>query len=428
MHLGRVYVESYGCSANLADSEIISGLLQRAGYEISHSPQESDVNVIVTCTVKTSTSNRMAHRITQLAKLRKPMVIAGCMPLTERSLIEVIDPSASLLGPDAIIKAVECVEAAIKGEKKAIVSRLREPKLALPRVRHNSVVGIVEIASGCLDRCSFCQVKLARGNLFSYDPEAIVQEVESAVRSGCKEIWLTSQDNGCYGKDIGTNLPSLLKKVCEVKGDFWVRVGMMNPAHVKDYVGELVEAYRHEKLLKFIHLPVQSGSDRILRLMNRRYSVEDFLNIVEQFRREISNLTLSTDIIVGFPTESEEDFQSTINLVKSIQPDVVNLSRFGPRPGTDAAKMPQLDPKVIKQRSTTLHKIIKDISQKKNQGWVGWRGEAVVDEKVKGAYVARNFAYKPILLYHNTNIGEKVKVEVIGATANCLIGKISDDD
>ncbi|MEM4297746.1 MAG: tRNA (N(6)-L-threonylcarbamoyladenosine(37)-C(2))-methylthiotransferase [Nitrososphaerota archaeon] len=423
MHLRKVYLESYGCSANLADSEIMGGLLQRAGYEISSSPQESDVNIIVTCTVKTSTANRMVHRLKQLSRLGKPLVVAGCMPLTERYAVEKIHPSASLLGPDSITKVVECVEATVRGEKKVILDRLG-PKLLLPRIRHRPIVGIVEISSGCLDRCSFCQVKLARADLVSYPPEAIVKEVEEAVRDGCKEIWLTSQDNGCYGKDIGTSLAELLRQVCEVKGDFWVRVGMMNPTHVKDRVDEFLDAYAHEKVFKFLHLPVQSGSDRLLRLMNRRYTVKDFLNIVERFRQKFPQVTLSTDIIVGFPTEGEDDFELTMKLIKTIEPDVVNLSKFGSRPGTVAAKMPQVDPNTIKERSLKLHRLIKEASLKKNRSWIGWRGEALVDEMVKGAWLARNFAYKPILLYEGLALGEKVSVEVIDATANCLVGKV----
>jgi MiaB/RimO family radical SAM methylthiotransferase len=185
--------------------------------------------------------------------------------------------------------------------------------------------------------------------------------VEDAVKDGCTEIWLTSQDNGCYGLDIGSSLPEILRKVCAVKGDFTIRVGMMNPTHIKNMADKLVDAYENEKMQKFLHLPVQSGSDKILKSMRRGYNVEDFLGIVGKFRKAFPTLTLSTDIIVGFPTETEDDFQLTVDLLKRTRPQKVNISKFGVRPETGASKMEQLPVEVVNKRSRSLYEIIKSL-------------------------------------------------------------------
>jgi threonylcarbamoyladenosine tRNA methylthiotransferase CDKAL1 len=354
----RVHGEVYGCPSNIADYEIAMGLLKESGFEISDSPQGADLNIIFTCIVKTPTEQRMVRRIQELVKLGKPLIIAGCMPKVEQKLIGGIAPNASMLGPKSIDKIVAAAKNALKGENVIFVSDSQRPKLCMPRFRKDEKVGIVEISNGCLGSCSYCIVKSVRGRLQSYSVEEIVEEVQSAVNDGCTEIWLTSQDNGCYGLDVGTSLPKLLNEVCKVPGDFTIRVGMMNPTHVKGMVDELIDAYSNEKIQKFLHLPVQSGSDRVLKSMKRGYAVEEFKDIVDKFRQAFPDLTLSTDIIVGFPTELDKDFQATIDLLKGIRPQKVNISKFGARPGTGAAEMEQLPVETVNDRSRTLHKLV----------------------------------------------------------------------
>jgi tRNA A37 methylthiotransferase MiaB len=176
MTMKKVYMEAYGCSSNLADSEIIAGLLKQHGFELVNAPTEANVNIIVTCNVKLPTSHKMIHRIKQLTKLNKPLVVAGCMPKTERDIIEKINPKASLLGPDSVQKVVDVVKAAINGEKIVCLDEIKKPKLCIPRVRKNPIIHITPVASGCLSNCSYCCVKFARGRLFSYPPELIVKD------------------------------------------------------------------------------------------------------------------------------------------------------------------------------------------------------------------------------------------------------------
>ncbi|MEM4187568.1 MAG: tRNA (N(6)-L-threonylcarbamoyladenosine(37)-C(2))-methylthiotransferase, partial [Candidatus Hadarchaeum sp.] len=422
----KVYLAVHGCSSNLADYEIAAGLLTQAGFELVDNSEKSDLNVIFTCIVKFRTFNRMLHLIKRMTKLKKPLIIAGCMTKTERRLIEKLNPDASLVAPDSVEKIVEAASSTLEGNKVVFLDDRKKPKLNLPRRRINPVIGIVPIARGCLQKCSYCHEPY-RGKLFSYPLKEIVNETKRAVAEGCKEIWLTSLDNGCYGSDSGTNLVELLNAVCKIEGKFFVRVGMINPLYSKKMLEELIEAYRNPKIFKFIHLPLQSGSDKILRLMKRGYRVKDFLEIVEEFREKLPELTLATDVITGFPEESDSDFKRTLELVGRINPEVTNVSKFGARPWVEASRYKQLPGDVIKERSKELFNLCKKTWLEKNKNWIGWKGECLIDEKGRkeNTWIGRNFAYKPIVVHSTENLlGKFLKVEVVGAAHTYLLGTV----
>jgi len=418
----KVYIESYGCSANHSDTEIMLGLLREKGFKIVNTPKISNINIINTCVVKTPTENRMIFRVKELSKLNKPLIVAGCMPKVERRVIERINPHVSLIGPNSVEKIVHVVEETLEGKKVVFLGDSKKPKLCLPRVRKNPVIHICQISSGCLSACSFCIVKNARGSLLSYPPELIIKEIKKSLKEGCKEIWITSQDCGCWGKDINSSLPELLFLIDKIERNFFVRVGMMNPMHVKDMVDELIESFRSEKIFKFFHLPVQSGSNRILNRMNRNYSVNDFKRIVKRIKDEFPFSTISTDVIVGFPGERKIDFEKTVKLLKEIKPDVVNISKFGPRPGTLAASMKGLPRKIIDERTKYLTKIVERIKLKNNEKWLGWKGKVLVDEKGKKNMMGRNLAYKPIVMRGRIGTFKEVKITEVRSTY--LIGEL----
>lgn len=419
----KIYITVYGCASNVSDYEIASGLLRQAGFEFTDDAKKSDLNIIFTCAVKVPTVQKMIFKIKELTKLNKPLIVAGCMPKTDRDTIEKINPNASLLCPDSIEKIVDVVHATLNGKKIIFLDDLNKPKLNLPRCRRNQVIGITQIGRGCLLNCSYC-AEPYKGKLFSYPVDAIVEDVKTALNQGCKEIWLTSLDNGCYGFDSNTNLAELLTAICKIKEKFLIRVGMANPLHVKKFLNELIEAYKNEKIFKFLHLPVQSGSNRILKLMRRGYTAKDFIEIVEEFRKEIPQITLATDIIVGFPGESHSDFKKSLKLIEKVRPDIVNISRFGARTKTEATKMKQLDVKTVSERSKIISELVKKITFEKNKSWIGWKGEVLIDEKIEDGFVGRNFAYKPIVIRTKENLfGKFVNVEVTNATQNSLIAK-----
>jgi len=421
--MAKIFVEAYGCSASFADSEMISGLIQNGGHTLVEKSSESDLNIVVTCSVKDSTANKMMHRIKSLKT--KPLIVAGCLPKAEQSTIEKFSEKASLLGPNSLGKTLQIINSTLNGRKQIALEDSDLSKVGLPKVRLNPAVGIIEIASGCMSECTFCQTKLSKGNLSSYRLGDIVRQVQTEINEGCKEVWLTSTDNGCYGFDIDTDLPSLVKAVREIPHDFMIRVGMMNPMYMPRIKDKLIEAYDNYKVFKFIHIPVQSGSDKVLHDMKRGHTAGTFRETVKKTREKFSQFTISTDIIVGFPSETEEDFQKTVTLLNETKPDVVNLSRYSARPGTDAAEWKQLDAVEVKRRSKIIFEQINKLSIESNKKWIGWKGKVLFDEMTDEGIKGRNFAYKPVSVADKVNIGESHVVEITDASVKRLIGKIA---
>jgi len=421
--MAKIFVEAYGCSASFADSEMISGLIVNGGHTLATDSSESDLNLIVTCSVKDTTANKMMHRIKSLKT--KPLIVAGCLPKAEQSNVEKFTENASLLGPNSLGKTLDVINSTLSGKKQIALEDSDLSKVGLPKVRLNSAVGIVEIASGCMSECTFCQTKLAKGDLSSYRLGDIVRQVQTEIKEGCKEVWLTSTDNGCYGFDIGTDLPTLVNAVSEIPKDFMIRVGMMNPMYMSRIKQELIESYDNEKVFKFLHIPVQSGSNKVLNDMKRGHTSETFREIVKKTKDRFENFTISTDIIVGFPSETEEDFQKTLSLLDETKPDVVNLSKYSARPGTDAAELKQIDAAEIKRRSKIIFEQINKISMESNKKWIGWKGKVLFDENTEEGIKGRNYAYKPISVQEKVNIGDSHMVEIIDATRKRLIGKIA---
>ena len=421
----KVYVESFGCSANLADGEVIAGCLKNAGYILTQNPSEADILIYNTCAVKSPTENRMVSILKRVPKEKK-LIVAGCLPLINFERLEREVRFDGVIGPAPGNEIVNLIKKVEHGEKCLILKNDFKPNLSLPRVNSSPVRFVIPISYGCLGACSFCCVRFARGKLRSYRINEILEQVEKAVKIGVKEIWLTSQDLAAYGKDLGLSLTDLLEKIVKVKGEFFVRLGMMNPSNLLDLMEEIVEFYRDEKIFKFLHLPLQSGDDEVLRLMNRFYRVEDFKKIVSYFKRKIPWLTFATDIICGFPGETEEAFQNSLKVIEEIKPDIVNVSKFYPRPGTPASKMKMLPTFEIKRRSKIMSEIVSKISLEKNLGWVSWEGKILVDEKGwKNSWIGRNFAYKPIVIQDKQNLmGKYLNVKIVKAYTNYLEAKI----
>ncbi|MCW4015198.1 MAG: tRNA (N(6)-L-threonylcarbamoyladenosine(37)-C(2))-methylthiotransferase [Candidatus Bathyarchaeota archaeon] len=421
----RVYVKSFGCSANLADGEFIAGCLSEAGFELVSDPENADVLVYNTCAVKSPTENRIIDILKRVPK-DKRLVVTGCLPVInfERLKREVVFDGVTGPAPGELI--VDVVGRVVAGERMVCLDDVWDSGLCLPRVPVNPVVSVVPINYGCLGECSYCCVHFARGRLRSNSVDAIVEQVKRDLSFGAKEVWLTSQDTACYGKDIGVSLVDLLNQVCEVEGEFFVRLGMMNPDHVLGMLDELVEAYSCEKVFKFLHLPVQSGDDGVLRLMNRRYTVDDFRLVVLAFREKIPMLTLSTDVICGFPGESKEAFENTKNLVAEVKPDVVNVSKFFSRPKTPAEKLVPIPSKELNRRSKELSALVRRISFEKNKSWIGWEGRVLIDELGKeGSWMGRNFAYKPVVVKTDESLlGRFVSVRVVRAFSTYLEAQI----
>ena len=292
----------------------------------------------------------------------------------------------------------------------------------------------MNIEEGCLDACAFCSTKLVKGKLRSEPEDAIVEQVRRLVEDGCLEIQLSGQDCACYGFDTGTNLANLTQKILvQVSGNYKIRLGMGNPRHILGYKDALLECFQDNRLYQFLHVPVQSGSERILQLMNRKHSVEDFRSFALELQEKFPLFTLSTDLIVGFPGETDADFQETLDLLKETRPTVCNITRFVARKGTVAARMeganaadtPAVPDSVKHERSAQLFDAFQQIAQENNQRWIGKTCTVVTEKQGHRASttIARNSAYRPVALQGNIPAGKALQVRITKAEPFALIGE-----
>lgn len=410
-----IFIKTYGCTFNKSDSQAMRHIL---GKRVADREDQADIIIFNTCGVKLQTENKVLKDIrTMLGKKR--IIVAGCLPF--------IDPDAipsevdAVMGPDQIQNIASIVDNVEHGKR----LRLARHEIKCPKLLsqcHKGVTAIIPISLGCKGSCTYCATKFARGDLRSYPKEEIVSEIGALYREGYKEFQLTSQDTGCYGLDIGKDLPELLTSISSLNGDFRVRVGMLNPNHAFNMLDGLLDAYGSDKVFKFLHLPVQSGSDSVLKEMNRFYTTDNYLEIVEQFRKSYPEIYIATDIIVGFPGETEEDFQKTLDLTMLSRPDKVNITRYSVRPGTAAAEMKQFPDRIKKDRSRVISRLVHKISNEINQGYVGRDVDVlVVEEGKKGRMVGRMENYKPVIC--DGYKGEFKSVRIYEATSTYLVAE-----
>lgn len=316
----KFFLETYGCTANFGNSQELGNALAELGWQPA-TLAAADTVIVNTCAVTEKTERKILRRLRQLQSRR--LIIGGCLAAAMADSVEGID-CRKVMGILGRAAAPEIL--GLFREAPAV-----QPQLALPAGRDRC--GIVNIAEGCTGVCSYCIVKKARGRLVSRRPEVIVEAVQKLVRSGTVEVQLTAQDTAAYGLDIGTTLAELLEKIADLPGNFMVRVGMMNPNNAKPMLKELIHAFSRPKVYKFVHMPVQSGSNAVLEMMCRRYRAEDYIQICQLLREKFPSMSFATDVIVGFPGESDEDFAKTMRLLELTCPDKVNVTKYSMRPG-----------------------------------------------------------------------------------------------
>lgn len=351
-----IYVRTFGCSHNISDSEVMMGLLSEYGYLITDAPEDADLWLINSCTVKNPSQDAMMTYVKNAKEQRKGLVVAGCVPQGDRNLKEL--EGVSVVGVTQIDRIVEVVEQTLAGNTVKLLAKKTLPSLDLPKIRKNKLVEIIPISTGCLGSCSYCKTKHARGHLGSYPVENIVNRVIDATKEGVKDVWLTSEDSGAYGRDIDSSLPALLSEIVKVlPNDCMLRVGMTNPPFILEHLEAMSKMLNHPNVYSFLHIPVQSGNNEVLENMVREYTIEDFCKVVDTIRKNVKDAYIATDIICGFPGETEEQFQDTMNLVRKYKFPSLYISQFYPRPGTAAAKMKRVPTQEVKQRSRQLTKL-----------------------------------------------------------------------
>ncbi|BCS90876.1 MAG: 2-methylthioadenine synthetase [Candidatus Micrarchaeota archaeon] len=416
----KVAIETYGCTLNQADSDIIRSILENNGIEITEDGE--DVRIINTCTVKSTTEQKILNRIRTLRS--KKLIVTGCMASANKDLILKAAPKASILTASNIADIADAVRSVYNG--KQIIKDSIKIDDRISYLEPRGVIARIPISEGCLSNCSFCETKLARGPLHSFDISLIRKAVEISLRNGAKEIQLTAQDVGAYGRDKGTNIAKLVEDISQIDGNFMIRIGMMNPEHIHLYIDELIEQYRsNSKLYHFIHLPLQSGSDRILKLMKRRYSYDDYKSYIKELKDKVPDITIETDMIVGFPTESEEDFNRSIEAIKEIRFDVINVSRYSVRPHTEASMMRNIRTEIIKERSIIMSRIVREIEAERNLEYVNKNVLALITEKSSNCYKGRTYNYKQLVIDNErVKLGDTVVANIISANSTSLFGKI----
>ena len=416
----KIFVEAHGCTQNYGEARLMSEALTGVGHHIVASEGDADAHVLVTCTVVETTERTMIRRMTELAAYEKPLVVAGCMAAAQRQRVLETVPRARVLPARKWPQIVELLGAeSVCGDRSAEIE-------SQSFGWHDA---IVPIAQGCAGRCTYCITRVARGRVSSYPIDAIVAQVRSRVDRGAREIKLTGQDTAAFGLDTGTDLPTLIRAIDQVPGEFRVRVGMADPLTVYPIRYDLADAYGSVRVFKFLHLPVQSGDDEILEAMRRDYSVSDFEEVVRTFRRVFPRMCLSTDVIVGFPGETEAQFDRTVDLIQRTRPDIVNVTRFSARAGTPAASLPnRIVGWRVKERSRRLTRLRFDIARDLHRTFVGEEVDVLVTEPGKGTTVlARTPEYRQVVLPGPLPLGEFVRVRIQEAGTTDLRGCVVDD-
>ena len=409
----KYFVESYGCTMNYGEGEQLSRKMDSLGHVRVDSADEADIVILNTCTVVETTEKKMIHRMGELKASGKDVIVTGCMAKVQPKRIMIRLPDSLIIPPDEYDLFTGKVESAFGC-------------LPYEETVRREASAILPIAQGCLGNCSYCITRFARGRLRSYPVDELVSEFKSMLDSGAKEILVTAQDTACYGIDIGTTLPNLLKRFLEFDGEYRIRIGMMNPNNLDRILDDLMDVMEDERVYRFLHIPVQSGSNSVLEDMRRHYTVERFMGIVNRLRERYQDISIATDMITGFPGETDKDHEKSLKLIRELHADTVNITRFSVRPGTDAASMKgQIQGNVSKERSTELTKVKMEVERNVNDTLIGKRYRVLVTEKGRaGTVISRNGNYRPIGIEADIPIGTFLDVEVTDAASTHMVGRI----
>lgn len=426
----NIAIVTYGCSLNSADSEIIASQIDKTNFKIVDDESKSDIVIINTCTVKGPTDTKIKRHIKRLKKEDKKVILSGCFVQAQPEIVKE-KYNVSAIGTKQFSK----INHILNSNEKKIIYTKTNYEIPEKNYRFDSFREIVPISRGCLGKCTYCITKFARGKLDSREPEKIISQIKKAINEGIKEIWITAEDNFIYGLDKDYSIYSLLKKIDEIDGEFFTRIGMANPKAYKIRKEEIIKSLHliknSDKFYNFLHLPIQSANNRVLKIMERGYKfeeIDDFFKLSKEL-----DFTISTDIICGFPTETDEEFQDSIDFIKYLKPDFLNISRYWPRPKTKALKLKH-NGRITKKRSRKLTEVYNRLAQDMNDKWIGKETRVLLNDKKSNAIVARNIEYKPVVIKNkelidkgynpNEMLGRFIKVKIDYSTKDYLNGKI----
>lgn len=404
----KIFIKTFGCTLNQKNSkEVVNNL------NVTKDIKKAELIIVNTCGVKEQTERKIIKYLKKLKDVYKipdsKIIIIGCLVTINKNALLEIYPKARYYTVEELNKLKDFLDT--KFEKRTInKSRFTEP---------------IIISNGCLGNCSYCAVKFARGKLKSRPIQEIIKEIKDKYKQGSREFLLTAQDTACYGFDINTNIVDLLKEITSQDLDFKLRLGMGNPLYLYKFKEEIVELFKSNKIYKFLHIPIQSGSNKILKKMKRPYTKELYINLIKYFKENIKDITLATDIIVGFPSETQDDFKETVDVLKKLKFDFTFISRFGQRKNIEANKYEDMHSKIKKERSRELTKLCEKINLENNYKYIDQIKEIIINEKGKNnSSVGKTKEYKTVVVKKEIPIGTKLKVKISKVNNYYLLGEI----
>ena len=398
----KIYSESYGCTQSKSETGLYVNSMLGEGNTFVSSPEEADLSIIGTCVVIKQTEDRMIRRIEELSRASRVRVM-GCLSTTNggslaQDNIEVISNRSFR---DFYTGKLDDVE-------------IREP----------SIFEGIPINQGCTGSCNFCISHLARGKLLSRPIEKIRNQVIMQLQKGLREVRISSLDTAAYGKDCGVRLNNLVDGIVSIDDDFMLRVGMMEPRNTLEILPQLLDSYGSSKVFKFLHIPVQSGDDRILELMNREYAAADFLRIVDAFRDRFPEIVISTDIISGYHGDDDQSFDANCRIIERTRPDIINITRFSPRPFTRDYNAHVPPSNAVKRWTAAYTDLHRQITRDRLQSMIGKTASIMVTESGKNdTVVGRDDSYRPVVISGKFGKYARVEVEIVDSAGTYLIGR-----
>ena len=436
--MAKLHLITYGCQMNEYDSERVAGLLRAQQYELTDDESEADLILLNTCAIREKAEDKVYSKLGQLkaVKARRPDVIIGvmgCMAQLHHQEIRRRAPAVDLVfGSPAIGKVASLVER-VRRERRPIVETGEAPLVKItarpdgaPKLR-----AYVTVMEGCEKHCTFCVVPTTRGRERSHAPEAILDEIRGLVADGCREVTLLGQTVNAYGRDLTppTDLAALFERVNDIDGLARIRFTTSNPYNLTD---RLIRALRDvPKVCEYFHLPLQSGSNDVLERMNRGYTRERYLELIAELRAAVPDIALSTDLIVGFPGETETDFAATLDMVERVGYDNVFAFRYSPRPGTPAATLPdQVAPEIKAERNSRALEVASRVAAERSRRLEGRTVEVLVDglSKRNDAEVSGRTRCNRVVNFHGEGrvaVGDVVPVRVTEALPHSLRGALA---
>lgn len=438
----KLFIETYGCQMNVADSEVVASIMQMAGYALCDKIEEADAIFVNTCSIRDNAEQKVLSRLAYFQSLRKhhkPLVIGvlGCMAERVREQLVAENGVDLVAGPDSYLDLPNLVGAAERGEKAVNVelSTTETYREVIPsRIGLNRISGFISIMRGCNNFCSYCIVPYTRGRERSREPESILGELADLKAKGFKEVTLLGQNVNSYRYERPdgsvVDFPALLAMVAQAAGEMRVRFTTSHPKDMSDETLHVIAAWPN--LCHHIHLPVQSGSNRILKLMNRKYTREWYLDRIAAIRRILPDCGITTDMFSGFHSETEEDFEETLSLMREVGFDSSFLFKYSERPGTYASKhLPDDVPEEVKiARLQRMIDLQNELSLESNRRDIGHEFEVLVEgfsKRSREQLFGRTSQNKVVVFDKgNHRIGQLVRVRVTDASSATLLGEALD--